>query len=51
MLKTEYQIVIIGAGPSGLALAAELKRRGAFARHLPPVRAAVAKTLAELDAR
>ena len=28
MLKTENQILIIGAGPSGLALAAELERRG-----------------------
>ncbi|MGB8631403.1 MAG: FAD-dependent oxidoreductase, partial [Xanthobacteraceae bacterium] len=28
MLKTENQILIVGAGPTGLALAAELKRRG-----------------------
>jgi cation diffusion facilitator CzcD-associated flavoprotein CzcO len=28
MLKAENQILIVGAGPSGLALAAELKRRG-----------------------
>jgi 2-polyprenyl-6-methoxyphenol hydroxylase-like FAD-dependent oxidoreductase len=28
MLKTENQILIVGAGPSGLALGAELKRRG-----------------------
>ena len=27
-VRAENQILIVGAGPSGLALAAELKRRG-----------------------
>jgi hypothetical protein len=65
-IPSKMGILIVGAGPTGLALSAELGRRGfepltvdkiaegantSFAGQIPPLKRAVARRLAEIDHR